>query len=86
MDVALACFKRSDAPPGKLAHHKTESYKSNTITIFNLPTFIKPKQLKDVFESLFETTVKEVEIPLDISDHSFGIAFLAFEDSRLKQK
>ncbi|CAF3164087.1 unnamed protein product [Rotaria sp. Silwood2] len=59
---------------------------NNTITIFNLPRFVKPKQLKEAFEILFETTVKEVEIPLDIADYSFGVAFVAFEDSEIKEK
>ncbi|CAF3201041.1 unnamed protein product [Rotaria socialis] len=48
--------------------------------------FVKPKQLREVFEILFKTTVKEVEIPLDIADHSLGIAFLAFEQSEIKSK
>ncbi|CAF2647209.1 unnamed protein product, partial [Rotaria sp. Silwood2] len=54
------------------------------VTISNLPKSITGRQLKESLNSIFNNTVKKVDIKIDIADYSTGIAYVDFYDQHAK--
>ncbi|CAF4456505.1 unnamed protein product [Rotaria sp. Silwood2] len=73
--------KNIDLPVYKQVFHKCPV---TAVTISNLPKSITGRQLKESLNSIFNNTVKKVDIKIDIADYSTGIAYVDFYDQHAK--